>query len=232
MQINDLADIIIICGHYGCGKTNLALNMAADFARKGERVTLVDLDIVNPYFRSSDYAEFIEKHGIELIAPTFAHSNLDLPSLPTEMYSIFTRAGRKIIDLGGDDAGATALGRFAPKLRETDYSMLYVMNQYRVQSSTVEQTCELLREIEQASRLKAGWLVNNSHLMEYTSADTVKASLPFAEQVSAASGLPIAFTTLPKALSCELAAEGNGIYPVDIIVKKPWEMAADAESQQ
>jgi len=79
---DDFKDIIIICGHYGCGKTNLALNMAANFSANGEQVTLIDLDIVNPYFRSSDYAEFINEHNIELIAPTFAHSNLDLPALP------------------------------------------------------------------------------------------------------------------------------------------------------
>lgn len=219
---NAFEDIIIICGHYGCGKTNLALNMAADFAANGEQVTLIDLDIVNPYFRSSDYAEYIKEHNIELIAPTFAHSNLDLPALPAEMYSIFTRKGRRIIDVGGDDAGATALGRFAPQLKNIGYTMLYVVNKYRIQSSTPEEACELLGEIEQASRLKANYIVNNSHLMEFSNAETIANSAEFAEKTARLLGLPIAFTSAEKNIAAQLDA-GEDIYPVDIIVKKPWD---------
>ena len=198
--------------------------MAADFADRGEEVTLVDLDIVNPYFRSSDYAEFIKAHKIELVAPTFAHSNLDLPALPTEMYSIFTRKGRRIIDVGGDDAGATALGRFAPRLKNMPYTMLYVVNKYRIQSATPEAACELLGEIEQASRLKADCIVNNSHLMEHTTADTLRDSAQFAAQISEMLSLPIAFTAAETSLAEQLASKGEEIYPVDIIVKKPWEL--------
>lgn len=223
LQITDFNDIIIICGHYGCGKTNLALNIAAELAANGEEVTLVDLDIVNPYFRSSDYADFIREHNIELIAPTFAHSNLDLPALPAEMYSIFTRTGRRIIDVGGDDAGATALGRFAPQLRNLPYSMLYVVNKYRIQSSTPEDACGLLQEIEQASRLKAHYIVNNSHLMDFTTAETLLESQQFVQQTAEQLGLPVAFTAVQRSLVPELAASGGELYPVDIIVKKPWE---------
>lgn len=219
---NEFEDIIIICGHYGCGKTNLALNMAADFSAKGEQVTLIDLDIVNPYFRSSDYAEFIDEHNIELIAPTFAHSNLDLPALPAEMYSIFTRKGRRIIDVGGDDAGATALGRFAPQLNNVGYTMLYVVNKYRIQSSTPEEACELLREIEQASRLKADYIVNNSHLMEFSTVETVADSDEFTAETARLLGLPIAFTSAEKNIADQLGAD-NDVYPIEIIVKKPWE---------
>jgi len=224
LQIADFNDIIIICGHYGCGKTNLALNMAADFADKGEEVTLIDLDIVNPYFRSSDYAEFIKEHNIDLVAPTFAHSNLDLPALPTEMYSIFTRKGRRIIDVGGDDAGATALGRFAPQLKNIPYTMLYVINKYRIQSGTPEAVCELLSEIEQASRLKADYIVNNSHLMEHTTAETINDADLFAKQTAEKLSLPIAFTVVPAQLTENFSSRRGEIYPVDIIVKKPWEL--------
>lgn len=218
---SEFKDIIIICGHYGCGKTNLALNMAADFSAKGEQVTLIDLDIVNPYFRSSDYADFIKEHNIELIAPTFAHSNLDLPALPAEMYSIFTRKGRRIIDVGGDDAGATALGRFAPQLKNIGYTMLYVINKYRIQSSTPEEACELLGEIEQSSRLKADYIVNNSHLMEFSNAETIANSAEFAAETARLLGLPIAFTSAEKNIAAQLDA--SDIYPVEIIVKKPWD---------
>ncbi len=222
MQTDKFGDIIIICGHYGCGKTNLALNMAADCARRGEEVTLIDLDIVNPYFRSSDYGEFIKENNIELIAPTYAHSNLDLPSIPVEMYSIFTRNGRRIIDVGGDDSGATALGRFAPQLKNTNYTMLYVINKYRIQSTTPEEACKLLREIETASRLTADYIVNNSHLMEYTDAETVRASFGFADEISEILGLPVAFTAVNSSFADRLEGETE-VYPIDVIVKKPWE---------
>ena len=196
--------------------------MAADMAKSGEEVTLVDLDIVNPYFRSSDYGDFIKENGIELIAPVFAHSNLDLPSLPVEMYSIFTRKGKRIIDVGGDDSGATALGRFAPQLMNTDYTMLYVINKYRIQSTTPQEACELLGEIESASRLKADYIVNNSHLMEYTDAETVRASFAFTDEVSKTVGLPVAFTSVSSEFAADLERETE-VYPIDVIVKKPWE---------
>lgn len=214
--------IIVITGHYGCGKTNLALNMAADFSKAGERVTLVDLDIVNPYFRSSDYQPLLDELGIELIAPTFAHSNVDLPALPAAMGSIFTREGRIIVDVGGDDAGAVALGRYARQFSESEYCMLYVVNQYRVLSQTVSETVELLREIETASRLKADMVVNNSHIMEHTVAKDIFESQAYAQRVAEELGLPLAFTAAERRFAAELENKVNNLYPVDVLVTKPW----------
>lgn len=123
----------IIYGHYGCGKTNLSLNLALMLAREGNPVTLVDLDIVNPYFRSSDYKGLFEGLDVEVVSPQFAGTNLDLPSLPAEIYSVFNQAGRYVImDIGGDDAGAYALGRFAGQIESlADYEAYYVVNKYR-----------------------------------------------------------------------------------------------------
>ncbi len=104
--------ITVICGHYGCGKTNLALNLAVEAAATGRRSVIVDMDIVNPYFRSSEYRTFLERHGVQLIAPVFANTTLDTPVLPPEIYSIFNMENTDMfIDAGGDDVGATALGR-------------------------------------------------------------------------------------------------------------------------
>ena len=216
-------DIILICGHYGCGKTNLSLNLAARCAQAGEKVTVVDMDIVNPYFRASDYGPLLESMGVELIAPGFAHSNVDLPSITAEMYSIFTRSGRIIIDVGGDDAGATALGRFSRRLTEKPYTMLYAVNKYRSQSQTAEETVELLREIELASHLKAHAIVNNSHLMQFTTAQTVTDSFTYAEEIAALTGLPIAATAAERSVAEQLNDCGRSIWPVDILVTKPWE---------
>lgn len=216
-------DIILICGHYGCGKTNLSLNLAARCAQAGEQVTVVDMDIVNPYFRASDYGPLLESMGVELIAPGFAHSNVDLPSITAEMYSIFTRTGRIIIDVGGDDAGATALGRFSRRLAEKPYTMLYVVNQYRSQSQTAEETVELLHEIELASHLKAHAIVNNSHLMQFTTAQTVTDSFGYAEEIASLTGLPIVATAAERSVAEQLKNSGKRIWPVDILVTKPWE---------
>ena len=218
-----LADIILICGHYGCGKTNLALNLAAQCVKAGEKVTVVDMDIVNPYFRASDYGPLLESMGVELIAPGFAHSNVDLPSITTEMYSIFTRTGRIIIDVGGDDAGATALGRFSRRLKERPYTMLYVVNKYRSQSQSAEETVELLREIEMASHLEACAIVSNSHLMQYTTAQTVIDSFEYADEVCRLTGLPLAVTAAERRILPDLADCGRKIWPVDVLVTKPWE---------
>ena len=215
---------ILICGHYGCGKTNLALNLAADFSSKGMRVTLVDLDIVNPYFRSSDFKSAIDKMNVRLIAPAFAHSNVDLPSLPTEMYSIFDdNSDKVIIDVGGDDQGAVALGRFSNKIKATEnYCMVYVVNKFRPLSATGKDALEILSEIEAASRIKADAIINNSHLMAETTAEDIISSVDYARQISDALSIPVIATTVPKALYNETANSVDNLYAIDIYVKPPW----------
>lgn len=216
-----LKRITLVTGHYGCGKTNLSLNLALDFARRGEKCAIVDLDIVNPYFRSSDYDELIESHGIRLIAPGYARSALDVPSLPAEIYSVFDSIdGRVIIDVGGDDAGATALGRYASRFASVDYDMIYVINKFRPLTSESEDAAALLSEIETASRLKATGIANNSHLMGGTDADTVLSSVEYAQETSELLGLPLLFTTAPRAIADKLTVPD--IYPVDIHVRTPW----------
>lgn len=222
MNYQSLKDLIVVCGHYGAGKTNFAINLAMGYAGRGQQVTLCDLDIVNPYFRVSDFPEPLREAGVELILPTYGRTNLDLPSLPAEMYSITTRPGRVIVDVGGDDAGATALGRYAAQIESKGYDMLYVINGRRSMSAAPGETAELLREIERASRLKATALVNNTHLMKDTTADTVLSSIAYAGEVSRLTGLPIALTALERKLAAELAGKVDNLFPVDIYVKPNW----------
>lgn len=215
---------IIVCGHYGCGKTNFSMNLAFALAKQGRAVTLVDLDLVNPYFRSSDYPELLERNGVALIAPVFAHSNLDVPALPASLDSVFyTRDRTVIIDVGGDDAGATALGRYAQKIRELPaYEMLYLVNRYRALTTRAEQAEQLLGEIETASRLKATGVVNNSHLQQATTAQTILDSMEYAQQIAGQLALPLVLTTAPRPLTEELSGQIENLYPVDIYVKPPW----------
>lgn len=219
----------VITGHYGCGKTNLAINLALHFAQAGERVTLVDLDVVNPYFRSSDYTDELGARGVRVIAPRFARTTLDTPSLPPDIYSAFGDPGRVILDVGGDDAGATALGRFSKDIAKLDYDLLYVVNAYRNLTATPAEAVAILAEIEHASHLKATGVVNNSHLKAETTARTVLDSREFADASAALLGLPLVATTVPARLSAEFSSTPGAanfvenLYPVETWVRTPWE---------
>ena len=144
---------------------------------------------MNPYFRSCDSAALLAEHRVRLISPTFASTTLETPSLPAEMYAAFETAGRVVLDVGGDDAGATALGRFAEDVSALDYDLLYVVNRYRNLTSTPQEAASLLAEIERASHLHATGVVNNSHLQSETTVATVLQSVPYAEETAALLGI-------------------------------------------
>ncbi len=216
--------VTIIAGHYGSGKTNLAVNLALQLAKPGQAFSLCDLDIVNPYFRTADFAEKLAQLGVELIAPASANTNLDLPAITPRLAAALQEPGRRVlIDLGGDDAGAFALGRYAPTLRELgDWAMLYVINASRPLTATPEQAVEILREIEQASRLSATGIINNTHLASLTDVALVQASAEYAQQVCRLTGLPLAFTAAEKSIAAQLQKEQKPL-GVEILVKTPWE---------
>ena len=194
--------ITVFSGHYGSGKTNDALSVALGLARSGQSVTVADLDIVNPYFRTKDSARELEKAGIELICSDYANTNVDIPALPQSMYAITDDRSRKVVvDLGGDDRGALALGRLAPAmLEENDFDLFAVINMFRPLTKTAEETVGVMKEIEAASGLRFTGLVNNSNLGEETTPETVLSSLPYAEETARLTGLPIVMTTVEKEL--------------------------------
>lgn len=214
----------IIYGHYGCGKTNLSINIAIYLAKQGKKVTVVDLDIVNPYFRTSDYTQLLQENGIKVIAPNFAGSTVDLPSLPSEIYSVFEMEDTYVIlDVGGDDVGAYALGRFAPKVNaKQDYNAYYVVNKFRSQTQTPENALEILQEIERASRIKATGVINNSHLQQFTTEKHILSSIEYAESVANALKLPLVATTAPKSILDKVENKVENIFPVDVYVKPPF----------
>lgn len=216
--------IIIICGHYGSGKTNFAMNLAMDLHKNGQKITIVDLDVINPYFRTSDYAEMLENKSIHVICPPFAGTTLDTPALSAEIYSIFEqKEGHVIIDVGGDDAGAAALGQFARLiLKENDFEMLYIVNKFRKLVGTPPEAVEIMHEIEGACHIKATAIVNNSHLSNLTSVDDILSSVDYAEETSRISKLPLKITTTPKKFYNELSDRIKNLYPIDIIVTPPW----------
>lgn len=227
MILNKLSKFIVVTGHYGCGKTNFSINLALDYKRSGHNVTLADMDLVNPYFRTSDFREMLENEGIEVIAPVFGHTNLDIPSLPAAMYSIFEKEDIVIVDVGGDDVGSTVLGRFRPKFEGLDFDMLYVVNRFRNMTANADDALEILDEIQTVSGLKATRLVNNSHMMRDTDADILKSGIEFTKEISDKSGLPVLCSTIRRdlyedsAMRSVLEREGD-VYPIDIHVKTAW----------
>ena len=215
-------ELTIICGHYGSGKTNLAINMAIDAAKNGKDITLADMDIVNPYFTSSEYSGILKENGVKVISPMFAGTNMEITSLPASMNSLFDTGGDVIIDAGGDDAGATVLGKFSKKIIERGYGMLYVTNMYRPMTSGPADSVGILREIERACRLKATAVVNNSHLKELTTLSTVTDSLGYAKDTAKRAGLPLLFSTVPRSMM-NAVPENEYFYPVDVYVGSIWE---------
>ena len=198
--------ITLLCGHYGSGKTNVAVNLALLERKRYERVAIADLDIVNPYFRSKDSSADFEAAGIRLICSEYANSNVDIPALPQDLYAITDDKDlRVLIDVGGDDRGALALGRLAPGiLAENSYEMLMVINRYRPLTRDAASTLEVMAEIEEACRIPFSGIVNNSNLGRETTAQDVLSSLPYAEEVARAAGLPVVMTAFDEALLGEL----------------------------
>lgn len=218
------AKITIICGHYGCGKTNLALNLALEAAEKGRRVKLADLDLVNPYFRSSDYGPALREKGVELFCPTYAGTTLDLPAVGPQLLQLPEAVCDDVIlDAGGDDAGASVLGCMAPQLIKMPYTMLYVVNARRVLTQTAEEAAAIGREIERACRLSITGVVNNTHLQNETTAQMVRDSMPFAKETARLLGVPLLFTTAPDWVAPELLQDIPAVKPVKRLVLPPWQ---------
>ncbi len=210
----------IITGHYGSGKTNFAVNLALDIARSGKQCTIVDLDIVNPYFRTADFAELFKQNNITLKVPKYANTNLDIPALNFDINSIISESEYVILDVGGDDAGATALGRYAPAIKRLDdVQMLYVVNCFRYLIKKPTDAVELMHDIELASDLKCTGIVNNSNMGPETTQADIENSIEYARQISELTSLPVVCNTVKRDLSTDKL---SNTYPVDIYVKAIW----------
>lgn len=193
--------VTVISGHFGTGKTNIAVNLALALSRPGDPVRLADLDIVNPYFRSADNRELLERNGIGALIPAFANTNVDIPALPPDYNLIFSGAGRSIADVGGDPEGAAVLGLSRDDYIAAGYRMYFVWNKYRPQVASVEGALAMLRDIERVSGMSFCGIINNSNLGSATTAETVLSSIPEADALSSASSLPLVMTTALKKLS-------------------------------
>ena len=208
--------LTLFAGHYGSGKTNIAVNYALHLAKEGKQVCIADLDIVNPYFRTADSRQELESAGVELISPQFANSNVDLPALPAQAYKLVQdKRCYGIMDIGGDDRGAYALGRYVPYMKqEKNYRMVYVANCYRPLTRTAAEALEVMREIEAACGLAFTDIVNNSNLASETDVQAVLDSRDFIQELSERSGLPVFMTTVRADLAEALREHIPNILPL------------------
>ncbi len=181
----------VIVGHYGSGKTEFAINYALKLKETFPKVYIVDLDIVNPYFRTNDEKKQLEALGLCVIASPYASSNVDVPALPSDIFRVFAdKEAAVVFDVGGDDDGAIALGRYKQYFNQETPEMLFVINVFRPLTSDVQSIKEMIEGIEAVSRLKVTGLVNSSNLAALTTADEALKGQRVVDQVQMETGIP------------------------------------------
>ena len=216
--------VTLFCGHYGSGKTNLAVNYALGIAGQGIKTLIADLDIVNPYFRTRDSQSELDKAGVKIIVSPYANSNVDVPALPDEMYAIVDdKSYHCVIDVGGDDRGALALGRLAPALNaENDFEMLLVVNFFRPLTRTADEVIAVKNEIELASGMRFSGIVNNSNLGAQTRVEDIVSTQERAKELANKTGLKLLTTCVRQDLAPAAANYIQNITPVNLHFRDDW----------
>ncbi|MBQ8391748.1 MAG: hypothetical protein IJX50_04300 [Clostridia bacterium] len=224
MDSRGIKRITIFSGHYGSGKTNVAVNYALWLRQHREKVSIADLDIVNPYFRTKDSMAVLTERGVELISSEYANSNVDVPALPAETYGVIqNKEISAVIDVGGDDRGALALGRYSEAIKEDgDYELLFVINKFRPLTRNADMTLEIMAEIEHACHMKFTAIVNDSNIGDETTAEDILSSVAYANEVSEKAGIPIKMTTVKKDLYEELSDKIENLMPIELYVRQSW----------
>ena len=195
--------LIIVTGHYGSGKTSLAIQIARTLRGAGKRVAVCDLDIVNPYFRAVERRAELESAGIRVVSSRFSGGSLDIPALPREMEGALSDPDScTILDVGGDDRGALALGRYARQIRSAGgYAMYFVVNFFRPRTRTPEDAFAVLREVEAACGIRADALIHNSNLGGETTVSDIRSAGRLMRRLSRLTNLPVAYTAADRRLS-------------------------------
>ncbi|MBE7064089.1 MAG: hypothetical protein IJN25_07515 [Clostridia bacterium] len=209
----------VVTGHFGSGKTEFALNLAMQNTGK---TTIVDMDTVNPYYRTADAEGVLKSHGIGVILPRFANTNVDLPALPSEIFSVFTdKETTAVFDVGGDEDGALALGQYNRYFSEEPYEMYFIVNARRPLTREPDGVIEILREVENASHLRVTSLVNATNLGPETSAEIILEGQKVVEEVSRRTGIPVAFTAVREDIDIEALVQ-NPVMQLKLYIKTPF----------
>ena len=226
MQIG-LSGIVIIVGNYGSGKTEVAINLAVHHHLKGVRVRIADLDLVNPYFRTREARSTLTAMGIEMVLPPEPLMQADLPILMPQVAGLIRNPGEMVIlDVGGDDAGATVLASLADVMNEVREAiqMIQVVNPLRPKTETVQGCLEMRSAIEASARLQVQKWIGNTHMFEETTADHVYQGDAFVTALREASGLAVEFITAPSDVMPQLDPDrlNHPVLPIYQQLVPPW----------
>ncbi len=218
--------INIFTGHFGSGKTEVAVNYALKLAEAHYKTAIVDFDIVNPYFRTADAKEELEKNNIWVILPMYANTNVDVPAIPSEIYSLFQKKEYKaVLDVGGDDLGAKAVSRFKEEILSDDYEMFFVINTRRGMTDTPEKILEMIALVEYSANIKVTRLINNSNLLEETTPEIILEGNGIISEVSEKLGIPLSITAGLEGVISRLESSflsGSELLPLRKQIHLPW----------
>lgn len=219
--------ITVLFGNYGSGKTEIALNTALNLRQIHDKVSLVDIDIVNPYFRSSEHKGMLEEKGIKVIAPIYANTAVDVPSLPPDILSVF-KGGYAVFDCGGDPVGAAALGSLKPhfdNVREQT-QVLYVVNTKRPFQGSVEPIEQSVERIQANARLGADGFVLNSNLGKDTTGKELEEGYEIMQALVQKTGIPLAYVSGTKISLDEFDKQcpnyNGGYIRIEIFMRPYW----------
>lgn len=230
-----ISGVNIFLGGLGSGKTTVALNVALFSAARilskkattegsRERIFLVDLDVINPYFRSRMVQPEMAAHGVEVISPPASIAQGDLPALPAAIRGALDSGAGLVFDIGGDTVGATALGCYQPYILKREYRLFFVVNTRRPFTDTAEKIRAAVGEIEDAARLKVHFLVNNTNIGQATGVEELKEGLAIVQQAGELLKIPVAFNAVLEERNVpemrELAGE---VLLLKRVFRLPWE---------
>lgn len=218
-----MARCFILAGNYGSGKTEIALNLSLAFSKKGKTV-LADMDIVNPYFRSAEHGDMLLKNGIRLIAPIYANTLVDAPSISAEVFAAFSYE-YAVFDAGGDPVGTSVLGSIADRFTgQEELEFYYVVNARRPLQKTAQQVTDMLLLIQAKARMPITGLINNTNLARETVVEDLLYGREVCMEVSQKTGIPIVYTSGEEPVLREYAQKTGetGLLTLKIYTRPNW----------
>lgn len=216
--------IRIVIGHYGSGKSEFSINYAVKLGQLGRKVAIADLDIVNMYFRSREKAKEMEDLGVKVIGSQINAPAIEVPSISAEVYApLQDESYNLVLDVGGDQVGARALGRYVEYFKEGNYDMFFVLNANRPETQTLEKTLEYMTKIEDVSRAKITGIVNNTHLLKSTTAEDVLRGQQLALEVAERTNIKLRYISVLEEVSPSLPKDLEGeIFPIKLFMRDAW----------
>jgi hypothetical protein len=216
--------ISIFLGHFGSGKSEVAVNFAMSIARSNNMTAIADLDIVNPFFKTADAINALQDKGIKTVVPMLVNTNSEVSTLTSEINTLFeNKAYNVVLDLGGDDLGAKILARYMEDLRNNECEFFMVINTRRNNTSTPDKIIRMLDEIQGSGCLKITKLVNNTNILNETNIGVIREGMEIISKVSDFTKIPVAFTSIMKNLESDIETDSQNKYLImDKYIKLPF----------